>query len=71
MEKQRTDKLIRKLVENRLTRREFEEIISGIEDPDMAKLFESSLKDHFEENLERFHKKMPIQKGEPNNMDGG
>ncbi len=71
MDKQRTDELIRKLVENRLTKSEFEEFISKMGDQDKAVFFESSLKDHFEETLKLFQEKASIQKVEPNKIKGG
>ncbi|WP_157971899.1 hypothetical protein [Pleomorphovibrio marinus] len=55
MEKKKSDDLIRKLVENRLTRREFEEIISGIMHGEIAPFLESSLRDHFDEALYRYN----------------
>ena len=71
MDKQRTDELIRKLVDNQLTKSELEEIISGVKDQDLAVFFECSLKDHFEKTLKRFQEKASIPIVEPNKIKGG
>lgn len=55
MDKQRSDELIQKLVENRLTRSEFDEIISGINDGETVVFLESSLREHYEAILYRFY----------------
>ncbi len=71
MDKQTTDELIRKLVENRLTKTEFDEIISGIVDKDKSVFFEFTLRDHFEENLRRFQNEESVPKVDSKKVKGG
>jgi hypothetical protein len=52
MKKTKADVLIRKLVTNQISRKEFDEFLGDLEDEQMVIYFEMSLKDHFDSILE-------------------
>lgn len=52
MKKIKADALIRKLVNNKISRAEFDEFLEGLEDEQMVFYLEMSLKEHFDAIME-------------------
>ncbi len=66
MNKEKADDLIEKLISGRIGKAEFEQILSGIDDPGHSIYIENSMKRHFLDSLAANYKKSKSKAG-----DGG
>lgn len=70
MKKKETAALLQRLVQNRISRKEFEELLNGMEDQETVAYLEESMKAYFDkimdeyeaENRRNIEKKIPITK---------
>ncbi|MFC4874039.1 hypothetical protein [Negadavirga shengliensis] len=65
MKKKRSDTLLQKLIKNKISRLEFEELLSGLEDTEMAIYLETSMKVYFDKVMKKHRQesglKEPVQ----------
>lgn len=64
MNKEKADDLIEKLISGRIDKAEFEEILSGVEDPGLSIYLENSMKRRFLGSLTAHNKKTKSKAGD-------
>ncbi len=76
MKKKKTAALLQRLVQNRISRQEFEELLQGLEDQETVSYLEESMKAHFDSIMDDFEKenrtnieKKNLEKKEINNAN--
>ena len=55
MKKKKAEALMQRLVQNKISRPEFEELLGGLEDPEMVNGMEESMRIHFEKVLNEYN----------------
>lgn len=64
MKKTKPEALFQRLVNNKISREEFEELLQGMEDQEMKTLLEASMKQYFDEILNQYEKEKKSKKVE-------
>ncbi|HLT07333.1 MAG TPA: hypothetical protein VK014_07380 [Cyclobacteriaceae bacterium] len=69
MKKRNTEDLIRRLIENRISKEELDVFLEGMDDEETTEIYEAYLRNHFdrmmnEHALEQKNNKTPINKDE-------
>tara|TARA_R110001592_G_scaffold238127_1_gene497578 strand:+ start:154703 stop:154966 length:264 start_codon:yes stop_codon:yes gene_type:complete len=54
MKKKKAEALMQRLVQNKISRPEFEELLGSLEDPEMVNGMEESMRKHFEQVLKDY-----------------
>ncbi|WP_143156089.1 hypothetical protein [Cyclobacterium lianum] len=54
MKKTKPEALFQRLVKNEISRKEFEELLQGMEDPEVKTQLEASMKEYFDEMLNQY-----------------
>ncbi|NHE59089.1 hypothetical protein [Cyclobacterium plantarum] len=62
MKKTKPEALFQRLVNNTISREEFEELLQGMEDQEMKTLLEASMKKYFDEILTQYEKEKKNKK---------
>lgn len=62
MKKTKPEALFQRLVNNKISREEFEELLQGMEDQEMKTLLEASMKQYFDEILDQYDKEKKSKK---------
>ncbi|MEX0882660.1 MAG: hypothetical protein WDZ72_04235 [Cyclobacteriaceae bacterium] len=57
MKKNKSDALIQRLVQNKITKAEWEELLQGLEDEETAIYLEASMKAHFDKIMSQYQEK--------------
>ncbi len=67
MKKDKSDALIQKLIQNKISREEFYELLDGLNDEQSAMNLEASLKSHFIDIINNYKKEIELnKKSDPN-----
>lgn len=67
MKKDKSDALIQKLIQNKISKKEFNELLDGLNDEQSAINLEASLKSHFIEIINNYKKEIESnKKSDPN-----
>jgi hypothetical protein len=69
MKKKKSDILLQKLIENKISRLEFEELLGGLEDTEMAIYLEASMKAYFDRVMEEYQKGSDIEESIEDEME--
>ena len=62
MKNRKSVNLVKRLINNRISREELEEFLDGLDDEASAKEYEAYLKSHFEEIMEEYTSRFKNQK---------
>lgn len=54
MKKKKSEALLQRLIENKISREEFEELLRGLEDTEMAGFLEESMRAHFDKLMNAY-----------------
>ncbi|MEX2513926.1 MAG: hypothetical protein WD398_13555 [Cyclobacteriaceae bacterium] len=68
MKKNKSDALIQRLVQNKITKEEWEELLQGLEDEETAIYLEASMKAHFDEIMTQYQEQNNSPNKTPSNM---
>lgn len=67
MKKDKSDALIQKLIQNKISKKEFNELLDGLNDEQSAMSLEASLKSHFIDIINNYKKENELnKKSDPN-----
>ena len=62
MKKDKSDVLIQKLIQNKISKKEFDELLDGLNDEQSAISLEASLKSYFNEIIDNYKKESELNK---------